>query len=203
MSRKPDTACAGGCGQLIWRGTGSTPRPVCRSCRRKLAARTCEQCGRPFRPKKAQRPRPEAPQRFCSPKCVADYRRVHEDPRTPRVANSRRRRAIHAATWDGVKDTEILERDGWTCRIPGCESNPIPREIPYPHPLSASIDHIIPLSLGGTDTAGNKRASHLVCNVRRGNRDTMSTGRENAEADMPVKSELRSPRPTRGKILQI
>lgn len=37
------------------------------------------------------------------------------------------------------------------------------------HPLSASVDMIVPLSQGGSDQdAGNARASHLLCNVSRG-----------------------------------
>ena len=38
----------------------------------------------------------------------------------------------------------------------------------YPDQRSASIDHIVPLSLGGDDTAFNKRAAHLGCNMARG-----------------------------------
>lgn len=167
MARKADTPCAGGCGKLLWIGTGSTDHPVCRACRREQAARICEQCGRKFWPRSPQKPRPEAPQRFCSLICVAEYRRIHEDPRTQRIANNRRRRAIHAATWDQVPDQQIYQRDSWICQI--CET-PIQPDLRYPEPLSPSIDHITPLSLGGADNAPNKRATHLICNIRRGNR---------------------------------
>ncbi|MFF7842842.1 hypothetical protein ACFZC6_29215 [Streptomyces ossamyceticus] len=36
MARKPDTPCAGGCGRLLWGGTGSLPagRRMCWDCRR-------------------------------------------------------------------------------------------------------------------------------------------------------------------------
>ena len=41
----------------------------------------------------------------------------------------------------------------------------------FPHPMSASVDHIIPLSLpGATDTKANVRLAHLGENVARGNR---------------------------------
>jgi 5-methylcytosine-specific restriction endonuclease McrA len=52
----------------------------------------------------------------------------------------------------------------------GCKRRPIRRELKYPHLRSASIDHIIPLSLGGDDTAANKRAAHFGCNIARGNK---------------------------------
>lgn len=37
MPRKPDTVCAGGCGRLLWSGTGSRPagERICRPCRRR------------------------------------------------------------------------------------------------------------------------------------------------------------------------
>lgn len=75
-----------------------------------------------------------------------------------------------ASTWDGVTDEQIWERDGWQCKIPGCELGLIVPGVAWPDPLSKSVDHIVPLSRGGTDTALNKRAAHLVCNVRRNNR---------------------------------
>jgi hypothetical protein len=89
--------------------------------------------------------------------------------KTRALAQSRARNLRHAQTWDGISDDEILERDGWRCQIPGCKRRPIRRDVSSPHPRSKSIDHIIPLSLGGDDTAVNKRAAHLGCNVARGN----------------------------------
>jgi hypothetical protein len=84
-----------------------------------------------------------------------------------KVALARARRLRHAESWDGITDEEILERDGWRCQIPGCKRRPIRRDVKYPHPRSKSIDHIVPLSLGGDDTAANKRAAHLGCNTAR------------------------------------
>ena len=39
MPRRPDVPCAGNCGRFLWRGTGSSPTPKCRPCRRE--ARGC------------------------------------------------------------------------------------------------------------------------------------------------------------------
>ena len=39
----------------------------------------------------------------------------------------------------------------------------------YPHSRSASVDHIVPLSLGGSDMRTNVRLAHLGENVARGN----------------------------------
>lgn len=79
---------------------------------------------------------------------------------------------LRAAPWDGVADRAILERDRWQCGIPGCRqpARAIDPAVRYPDPASPSVDHIVPLSLGGGDTERNKRAAHLGCNVARGNR---------------------------------
>ncbi|GGS27828.1 hypothetical protein GCM10010221_26850 [Streptomyces parvus] len=51
MAQKPNVACAGGCGRLLWSGRGSLPagRRMCRACRRERAAkgveRICPGCG--------------------------------------------------------------------------------------------------------------------------------------------------------------
>ena len=33
-----------------------------------------------------------------------------------------------------------------------------------PHPLSFTVDHIVPLNKGGADTLENKQAAHWLCN---------------------------------------
>lgn len=58
-------------------------------------------------------------------------------------------------------------RDGWRC---GLCATPVDQRLPYPHPRSASLDHIIPLSKGGRHLYENVQISHLNCNVAKGNR---------------------------------
>lgn len=94
-----------------------------------------------------------------------------EDWRTPkRTALLIQRRAIvRGATGPADRFTvhDLIARDGNTCGICG---EPI-EGTRYPHPMSASIDHIIPISRGGTHTLTNARPTHLRCNIARGNRD--------------------------------
>ena len=148
------------------RGPSGTYRP--RGAAWKTLPVSYEQCGQEFRrytlPDGSRQPQ------FCSMSCSCASRKIYDDPRSPRKAATRRRRLRHAETWDGIEDRQIYERDGWICQIPGCTLGPIPADLPYPGPLSPSIDHILPVSLGGPDIALNKRAAHLDCNTRRGNR---------------------------------
>lgn len=46
----------------------------------------------------------------------------------------------------------------------------IDHSLSYPHPMCVSLDHIVPLARGGTDSAENVQAAHLVCNQRKGAR---------------------------------
>lgn len=147
-------------------GPGSLNRPICRECRRKARQRICESCGEQFEAHN-RTDRPSAPQRFCSVVCRVNARRLYEHPRAASKASTRARKAQRRLTWDGVTDQQIFGRDGWVCRIPGCARR-IQPGLRHPDPMSASIDHIVPLSRGGDDVAANKRAAHLVCNTRRG-----------------------------------
>lgn len=64
-------------------------------------------------------------------------------------------------------DWEIFERDNWICQI--CHK-PVKRGVNGKNPLQPSLDHIVPLSLGGLHIRQNVRCTHLKCNLRRSNR---------------------------------
>lgn len=84
-----------------------------------------------------------------------------------RADRNRLRLRVRAETWDGVTNAQILERDRWRCGICGKR---IGKSFRWPHARSASVDHVVPISQGGEDTAANKRAAHLACNCGRMNR---------------------------------
>ncbi len=78
-----------------------------------------------------------------------------------RARNGKRRR---------IDPYVIAERDGWTCHLCG---DSIDRERHYQgwiNPEGASVDHVVPLSRGGSNDPANLKAAHWSCNVRRGNR---------------------------------
>jgi len=66
-----------------------------------------------------------------------------------------------------VTRAAIYERDGWTCMLCG---DPIDRNRTYPDLMSASLDHLVPVSTGGTNAAENLQASHLICNLKASNK---------------------------------
>lgn len=62
---------------------------------------------------------------------------------------------------------EIFKRDSWTCGICGRMVDP---EARYPAAESASIDHVVPISLGGDHVESNVQCAHLRCNLAKHNR---------------------------------
>jgi hypothetical protein len=84
----------------------------------------------------------------------------------------RRDRRKYRKRMEGVESEpythgEIAQRDGWRCQLCRKPVNPRKR---FPDPMSASIDHIVPISQGGTDMRSNVQLAHLFCNMSKGNR---------------------------------
>ena len=90
--------------------------------------------------------------RFCSPVCEKrESRRVRRD----------RKRAQHV---ERVFRLKVYERDGWTCRI--CRK-PVDRGAEVPHPKAPTLDHILPIALGGLHEYVNVQTAHFICNSRK------------------------------------
>lgn len=164
-----------------------------------IAIVDCPQCGRSVPPRPAGK-RGRQP-KYCSALCR--HRAYHDarvaDGRWETQAAKRRTTTKHPCVecgksiWTGercgpcyrgaVKSKRAIppgdrlatyERDGWICKLCG---DPVEREAKAPHPLSPSIDHVIPLSecirrFGWEyqDGMHNWQTAHYVCNCRKGNR---------------------------------
>jgi 5-methylcytosine-specific restriction endonuclease McrA len=80
--------------------------------------------------------------------------------------NHKRRLTIKTAT-EKYSKLQVLTLTQGTCGL--CNTN-IDLDLVWPNPWSYSVDHIIPLSKGGTDLLSNVQPTHLTCNVSKGNR---------------------------------
>ena len=70
----------------------------------------------------------------------------------------------------------VIARDGLACAL--CpDGRPVVLGLRARHPDGPSLDHIRPLSLGGTDNLANLRLAHFGCNAARGNRATTPSRR--------------------------
>lgn len=81
-----------------------------------------------------------------------------------RNAKLRRRARKASGAAEVFRRTDIFHRDGWVCGICG---NRVDRTLKWPDPMSATIDHILPLAKGGSHTRANVQAAHWICNVRK------------------------------------
>lgn len=106
--------------------------------------------------------------RYC-PGCQLLNKRESRAKRGPRNRdhgqNHRSRARHYGVPYEPIKRSDIYERDGWRCGI--C-SKKINQDLAYPHQMSVSLDHVIPLSKGGGHLRNNVQAAHLKCNVHKG-----------------------------------
>lgn len=112
-----------------------------------VVERTCDYCGSPFTSTRAH-------QRFCRRACASYFYGADH------IARAKR----YGVPWEQFASFEVFERDGWLCGICG---DPVDRRLTYPDPMSASLDHIKPLSKGGGHLRSNAQCAHWECNVRK------------------------------------
>jgi len=96
---------------------------------------------------------------------VSEYRKNNTDKMYK--LNSKHRALKRNAFVSDVDRLLIYERDNHICQLCGCL---VDLAIKHPNTLSLSIDHIIPLSKGGTHEPSNVQCTHLGCNISKGNR---------------------------------
>lgn len=111
--------------------------------------------------------------KFCSRKCFYEF--IGAKPSELGSESSGRYSGIshikrakkHGVAYEYIKPIDIYKRDNFKCGI--CNGD-IDMNLPHPHPMSASIDHIIPISVGGTHTWDNVQSAHLTCNIKKSNK---------------------------------
>ncbi len=119
----------------------------------RLLDRECKHCLTPFRASTAAR-------RYCRTECSA------------RAGKIRRRAQEAGAFIEEVSKGVVARRDNWRCQL--CRKRVDPK-LRHPHPMSWSLDHIIPISRGGEHSYANTQLAHLGCNVSKGARITTPT----------------------------
>lgn len=122
--------------------------------------RTCKDCGDSFTNQEHKTVGRSNGHGRCVPCAVERKRKV---ARQQSRKSDRRRRARKKLATDGITDRMIFDRDGWRCvyckvLVRVCDG------INFADPNMATIDHVIPLSKGGTDLAENKVCACRKCN---------------------------------------
>lgn len=160
------------CGRQFYsrRDRASCSRECDLAIRRRLARRehptlttACSECGQPFTYVRYNHER-----LTCSDRC--DNRRSRRlDPDGHAARKARRdailRRQFALGTADLVIPKRVFDRDGWRCWLCG---QLVDRHARVPHYGAPTMDHVIPLAMGGEHTYENIRCAHFICNSRRG-----------------------------------
>jgi len=114
-----------------------------------LASARCLGCGGAFQPLGASHV-------CCSAACRRRWaHRRRRSPAEPAVASF----------WDLL--LLVHRRDRGRCGV--CRQ-PLRLDLPYRHPESATLDHVVAVSHGGGDELVNLEPTHWACNRRKGNR---------------------------------
>lgn len=99
-------------------------------------------------------------------KCAACLKQTRS--RLRRIARAKRRRAIRINGGENIDPIKVFERDGWRCHM--CKRK-TPKGLRGSYaPRAPELDHIVPLSMGGTHTWGNVACSCRQCNQDKGAR---------------------------------
>lgn len=99
-----------------------------------------------------------ADKKWCSEECSSKVR--------GHTMNAQRRIRTSDVI-ESFKRSDIYERDAWICQL--CKKSVNPK-LTFPNPACASLDHVLPLSRGGSHRATNVQLAHLRCNTSRGNK---------------------------------
>ena len=118
--------------------------------------RTCMMCGAVFLV--GAKPHRAVPSKTCSSECS-------QQRQLTKARSYQTRKA--GAFVEPVIPARIFERDNWRCHI--CRRK-IRSTTKWPHPRSASLDHLIPLTRGGLHEPANVATACLGCNSTKGNR---------------------------------
>lgn len=113
-------------------------------------SRQCADCGERFEIDRARSGR-----KFC-----VECRRRRKQDTDARKSQKRR------AAGRPVGLSDVVAARGRKCHICHCK---IDLNLSGRHPQGPTIDHILPVSMGGTNDLANLNIAHRVCNTRRGN----------------------------------
>lgn len=92
---------------------------------------------------------------------LVSYRRTPQGKASKRRRDARRKAAKRGVVQVDYDPADIFARDRWVCQI--CHRK-VDRRLVVPHRMAPTIDHIVPLALGGADAPWNVQLAHLSCN---------------------------------------
>ena len=115
---------------------------------------TCEECGG----SRAVEAKFGIKYKYCSRTC--------QKRASDRVRTKARRAAMNGAHAQPVDPNRVFDRDGWRCGL--CGGKTVRGRRGTQHDKAPVLDHIVPLSKGGSHTYKNVQCACHACNSRKG-----------------------------------
>jgi hypothetical protein len=81
-----------------------------------------------------------------------------------KCGNYRSRARKYGCDYEPINRAAVFARDGFMCGLCGKKTL---RRAKHPHPRSPTLDHIVPLSKGGSHSYGNVQCACFDCNSRK------------------------------------
>lgn len=114
----------------------------------------------------------KGPGLYCMPCGLINTKTQRRDYEKRRDAQ---KRGVDGVKTERIKVAHIYDRDAWSCGVCGQR---VDKALTYPHLMSASLDHIVPLAHGGTHTKANVQLAHFLCNSKKSDRLDMPSLRK-------------------------
>ena len=95
------------------------------------------------------------------------YRQTEKGQVVRKKVSASRRAKIKGCHIEKINPIDVFKRDLYICQSCGCKTRPDFKNIN--HPKYPNLDHIIPLSKGGTHTMINTQCLCRQCNIEKGN----------------------------------
>jgi 5-methylcytosine-specific restriction endonuclease McrA len=125
--------------------------------KRDLTPRACRGCNEVFAPVPG-----DARRIYCSTSCGYRHNRREAQKKNPSHQTFRRRaRRFGVDYQSGISWRKVMDRHGDQCALCGFA---VPAIRSQKHPLSPTIDHIVPMSKGGGHVWDNVQLAHRICN---------------------------------------
>lgn len=99
---------------------------------------------------------------YCSRECKVTHRNILRPG-----ASLRRRIKKYGCASEPVNHLLVFERDRWLCGI--CGKRTVKSRVGTTHSRAPTLDHVIPLSKGGSHSYANVQCAHRFCNISKGN----------------------------------
>lgn len=171
--KKQSVCCVCGSTDFVLSTQSKTCSPQCALIRRRMYSRErserltlekrkaykCCHCGKEYYREYGNK------NRHCSEQCKMEMRReAKKNSPSYHASRLRRRKTFRNNRIETVNPSVVFQRSSYKCELCGKKIN---MKHKFPHPQSPTIDHIVPISLGGEHSYRNVRAAHMICNSNR------------------------------------